>query len=79
MSHSQTPSWVKTVVLILVAILVFNILLHVGLGIVSLTFSLLGGLIGLIFSKPGLFIIGVALVAYIIHNRSDNKKNYDCY
>jgi uncharacterized integral membrane protein len=79
MSNSQTPGWVKTVVIILVAILAFNILLHVGLGLVSLTFSLLGGLIGLIFSKAGLFIISVALIAYIIHNRSENKRNYDTY
>jgi hypothetical protein len=66
------------VVLIVLAVVVglwaLELVLHIGLGMINVVFSLIGGIFGLLFSGEVIVLAGLALVAYLIWSRRDRRR-----
>ena len=69
MSTRKNTNWVLVIFAVILGLVFLNAFLHLGIGLIGLVFSLIGGLLKLVFSKAGMIVIGVALVIYILHNR----------
>lgn len=75
MRNNGIPQWAVGIIVVLVALAALNILLHIGFGLVGLFFSIVGAILGFLFSKTGVLVACVALGAYIWHNRG--VRRYD--
>ncbi len=73
MNVSKVAAWAVIVLCILFLIGVIEIILGVAFGIIGLVFSLIGSLVALLFSKGGVTLIAVGLLAYVIVNRNSDK------
>ena len=76
MSSRKKPNWILIIVAVMLALIFFNALFSLGMGIIGLVFTLIGGILKLVFSKAGMVVIGVALVFYILHNRGRGHSYY---
>lgn len=68
--NDKKTNWVLVIGAIILGLILLNALFLLGSGLIGLVFNLIGGLLKLIFSKAGMVVIGVALIVYIINNRS---------
>jgi len=76
MSNRGNTNWVLIIACVILALVFFNALFSLGIGIIGLAFTLIGGILKLVFSKAGFVVIGVALVFYILHNRGRGHSYY---
>lgn len=66
--------WIAIAVLLLILLAVAELALGIVFGLVSLSFAFIGGLFSLLFSKAGLTLIAVGLIAYIITNNRRQRQ-----
>jgi predicted Co/Zn/Cd cation transporter (cation efflux family) len=77
MSTRKVLEWMFIAIGILFFLWIAELVLGIAFGLVSLSFSLIGGLLSLLFSKAGLTLLVVGLIAYIImNNRREGRAQY---
>ncbi len=66
--------WIITAFVVLFIAFVALIALNLGFGVLSLTGSLVGSLFSLVFSKGFITLLAIGLVAYLLWERAQERK-----
>ena len=76
MKTSTVPGMIFTVLFVLFIFWLAGLVLKIGFGLIGMIVSLIGGALGLLFSKSGITLLALALIGYVLWHRSEEKRMY---